>query len=124
MHVMARVHAHKGGGGGGWFQSQVSGYGGREIFRGKKLPPCGAIKIQRERDYRGEGNYQREGGRGRGALIKSHLFDGCFTLSTSIIDTVHRSSFIGKNWNVKKKKGKNERCSFDVRAGMMIQCFS
>lgn len=37
------------GGGGGWFQSQVSGYSGREIFRGKKLPPCGAIKIQRTR---------------------------------------------------------------------------
>lgn len=56
MHVMARVHAHKAGGG-GWFQSQVSGYSGREIFRGKKLPPYGAIKIQRERDYQREGNY-------------------------------------------------------------------
>lgn len=61
MHVMARVHAHKAGEG-GWFQSQVSGYSGREIFRGKKLPPYGAIKIQRERDYQREGNYQRERG--------------------------------------------------------------
>lgn len=61
MHVMAHVHAHKARGG-GWFQSQVSGYSGREIFRGKKLPPYGAIKIQRERDYQREGNYQR--GRG------------------------------------------------------------
>lgn len=95
MHVMARVHAHKAGGG-GWFQSQVSGYSGRKIFRGKKLPPYGAIKIQRERDYQREGNYQRERG-GAGMLIKSHLFDGCFTLSTSIIDTVRvLSGKIGK----------------------------
>lgn len=45
-------------------------------------------------------------------LIKSHLFDGCFTLSTSIIDTVRvLSGKIGK-----KKKW----CSFDVRMTFFI----